>query len=351
MNTVIFAGGTGRRLWPLSRQNSPKQFQVFKGEKSTLQMAVDRVREFGLDNVYISTNEKYTDTVSDQLPELDESHILTEPAKRDLAAAVCLSLLRLKQRGLEGATAMLWADHFMTKPDNFRQALEHGERLVEENPQQLVFLAEKPRFANENMGWIHLGEQIKENEYKFRGWSYRPTKEKCEQMYQSGEWMWNPGYFIFDLDYCIELYQEYEPEMFAKIKRMVADEQKLNEKYENIEQKHFDDAIAERVDDDQAVVLKTDLGWSDPGTLYALKEALTSSKSENLTKGSGDIVVEDTEDSFVYNEEDKLTTAIGLDGKMVINTDDVLLVCSKDNMKDIKSILKLLQEKGLEQYL
>ncbi len=352
MKILIFAGGTGRRLWPLSRRESPKQFQIFKEGRSTLQRAVDRVREFGLDSVYIATNEKYKQEVKDQIPDIESSHILTEPAKKDLAAAVGLSLLRLKEQGVEGPIAMLWADHLMAKPDNFRSALKQGQELVQKNPKRFVFLAEEARFANENMGWIHLGENIKDNQYKFKGWKYRPRLGRCKEMYESGDWAWNPGYFIFDIDFCLDLYQQHEPELYNKLKEMVADEQKLNQEYPNLEEKHFDDAIAERLDNEQATVLKVDLGWSDPGTLYALKEALTEDQLQNLIKGEGEIFTKDTEDSLVYNEQgDKLTVALGLKGKIIINTEDVLLVCSKESVNQLKSLLKDLEQEELSKYL
>lgn len=352
MNTIIFAGGTGRRLWPLSRQNSPKQFQVFKGEKSTLQMAIDRIKEFGMDNIYISTNERFTDQIKQQAPDLPEENILPEPAKRDLAAAVGLSLLRLKQRGIEGTTAILWADHFMKKPENFRSALKQAKQLVQADNERIIFLAEEPGFANENLGWIHLGDNIEDNIYEFAGWKYKPDQQTCQELFESGEWKWNPGYFVFDLDYCLELYQKFQPEMYNKLKEMVGDEEKLNQEYQNLKEDSFDGAILEQMDNDQAVVLTVDLGWRDPGTLYALKEALTETQEENLIRGEGKISTKQTKDSFIYNEEpDKLTATLGLEGVMVINTEDTLFVCSKDQIQEIKPLLKKLDKEGFEDHL
>jgi mannose-1-phosphate guanylyltransferase len=352
MNTIIFAGGTGRRLWPLSRQNSPKQFQVFKGEKSTLQMAIDRIKEFGMDNIYISTNQRFTDQIKSQAPDLPKENILAEPAKRDLAAAVGLSLLRLKQRGVEGTTAILWADHFMKKPDNFRKALKQAEGLIQQDSKRVIFLAEEPGFANENLGWIHLGDNMEDNVYEFSGWKYKPSQQTCQKLFESGEWKWNPGYFVFDLDYCLELYQKFQPEMYNKLKEMVGDEEKLSREYQNLKEDSFDGAILEQMDNDQAVVLTVDLGWRDPGTLYALKEALTETREENLIRGNGKISIKDTEDSFIYNEEpDKLTAVLGLEGTMVINTEDTLFVCSKDKIQEIKPLLKKLDQEGFEDHL
>lgn len=350
MNIVIFAGGAGTRLWPLSRKNSPKQFEVLKDNKSTLQMAVERVQQFGLEHVYVSTNERYADLVAAQIPALSRDHIFTEPAKRDLAAAMGLTLLRLKKQGVSGTVAVLWADHFMEKPDNFVAALKDAEVLIQEDRERIVFLGEKARFANHNLGWICMGKPIRERVYSFVEWRYRPELEVCKKMFESHEWVWNPGYFVFDIDFVLGLYKIHQPEMFDALEKMVEDKTVLMNEYPAVEAISFDKAILEKISPSDAVVLKVDLGWSDPGTLYALKEALTSGEQDNFIKGES--VVYNTSDSFVYNEEEsKIVSVVGLEGVIVVNTKDSLLVCHKDSVPDITTLLDQLREDGKEQYL
>lgn len=350
MNIVIFAGGAGTRLWPLSRKNSPKQFTVFKDNQSTLQMAVARVKSFGLENVFVATNAEYKDIVIKQIPELAPAHVMTEPVRRDLAAAVGLALFRLKAQGKSGTVAMLWADHFMDKPENFIAALEKGEELIKENPSRFVFLGEKARFANHNLGWIKLGKSVAENAYEFSAWKYRPEIIECKDMFASHDWVWNTGYFVFDLDFVTNLYQTHQPELSAVLEKMATDETLVTQEYKNLPATSFDQAIVEKINPDQAVVLKVNLGWSDPGTLYALKEALVAGETDNYTKGL--TLTRNTTDSFVYNEEDKkIVTTIGLEGMVVINTKDALLVCHKDQVPEIKSLLKDIEDQGLGEYL
>ena len=350
MKIIIFAGGAGTRLWPLSRRNSPKQFGFIVGKKSTLQMAVDRVRSYGLDNIYISTNENYADTVRAQVPELSEKNLLTEPAKRDLAAAVALALWRLKDTGYSGAVAVLWADHLMEREDNFVLALQKARELVNKNTGQIVFLGEKPRFANHNLGWIKLGRQKKDNEYEFLAWRYRPELAECRAMFESGEWIWNPGYFLFDLDFVLELYQQFMPEMYKQVKAMSGDEKMIKEKYHTLEMASFDSAILEKIEKNQATALKVDLGWSDPGTLYALKEALAPEIEKNCEQGL--VLSHDTKDSLICNEDrDKLVAVVGLEGMVVVNTKDAMLVCHKDDVPKVKELLEKIEQKGLDKYL
>ncbi|MBT3538573.1 mannose-1-phosphate guanylyltransferase [Candidatus Parcubacteria bacterium] len=350
MNILIFAGGAGTRLWPLSRQESPKQFEVLKDDKSTLQMAVDRIEEFGFKNIYVSTNNRYTNMVRGQVPEIPVQNILGEPAKRDLAAAVGLALMRLKKQGVTGTVAMLWADHFMDKPGNFREALHRAEELIEQDPNRFVFLGEQPRFANHNLGWIHLGDNIESGLHKFKEWKYRPELLECQEMFESRQWMWNPGYFVFDIDFVLGLYKEHQPKMYIALEDMVNGNSDLDEEYPKLEAISFDNAIVEKVSADQAVVLKVDLGWSDPGTLYALKEALVNSPDKNFEKGN--VVDLESTDCFMLNEEDKkIVTTIGLKGMVVVNTKDALLVCHKDDVPKVKALLKKVEDKGLGKYL
>lgn len=350
MNLVIFAGGAGTRLWPLSRRNSPKQFTPIVGDKSTIQLAIDRIESFGYENIYISTNEKYADIIREQVPTLDASHVMTEPAKRDVAPAIGLTLLRLKAQGASGPMAILWSDHLMDHPDAFVQALKTAETLVQEHPDQFVFFGEKPRYANQNLGWIHVGEEVGERQHAFLEWSYRPELDRCEKMFESGEWLWNPGYFVFDIDVCLSLYEKHQPTMYAALQQMVADEALLASDYETLESISFDNAIVEHVAPAQARVLAVDFGWSDPGTLYALKEAFAPSEKENYTKGT--VSTYETTDSFVYNEEDgKLVATIGLEGVCVINTKDATLVVRKEDVPKIKPFLKQLEEEGKDSYL
>ncbi|MFA6427859.1 MAG: sugar phosphate nucleotidyltransferase [Candidatus Magasanikbacteria bacterium] len=350
MTILIFAGGSGTRLWPLSRRNNPKQFEILKDDRSTLQMAIDRVKEFGLEHVYISTNDTYTKQVMLQVPEFAPDHILGEPERRDLAAAVGLALLRLKRQGVEGTIAMLWADHFMDNVDNFIEALQKAQKLIDEDKNRFVFLGEQPRFANQNLGWIHIGDHLGGGVHQFLEWKYRPDLLDCQEMFESQMWLWNPGYFVFDMDFVLGLYKQHQPQMYIALEDMVRDEKNLQEEYPKLDMLSFDEAIVEKVDPSQAVVLRVNLGWSDPGTLYALKESLVKEKNKNFEKGN--VVDLGSEDSFIVNDDNtRLVGTIGLRGMVVVSTKDATLVCHKDDVPKVKELLKKIEEQGKEKYL
>jgi len=358
MKILIFAGGVGTRLWPLSRKKHPKQFKAMFNGKSTIQLAVERVeRSFGTHNIYISTNEEYISLAKSQLPQIPNSNIIGEPEKRDLAAAVGYNFIRLRKLGYKGPVAILWADHLMERPQSLVDVLKEGEDLVLENPKRMVFVGEKPRYAENNLGWIHLGKPLKENVYEFVEWHYRPDYDECVKMFESGEWKWNPGYFIVDLEFLLELYQKHAPEIYKGLVEIekaigtVDEADVLSKIYPTLESIHFDEAILEKIPASMAVVVETDMGWSDPGTLYALKEATIGKTEDNMIKGLAR--VHKTNDSLIINEDaDKLVTVVGLQGAVIVNTKDAMIVTTKENVREVTELLKsITSEKDLEKYI
>jgi len=349
MKAIIFAGGAGTRLWPLSRKNSPKQFgKIFNG-KSTLQLAVERITSlFSYDDIYISTNEQYVATVKQQLPKIPLSNIIAEPEKRDVAPAVGYNFVKLRKEGYQGPIAILWADHLIKNPEQFLWSLKQGEEIVRKNPHQFVMIGEHPRYAENNLGWIKMGGKIKDKLYEFKAWKYRPELAECKKMYESGQWVWNPGYWVVDLDFTLTLYDRYVPKMYQQLLVIEAslgtikETKTLRQIYPQLEELHFDNAIMEKLPPESAVVLTPNMGWSDPGTLYALKEALTERALDNLERGL--VYNLETKGSLVINEEpDKILATIGLEELIVVNTQDAIVVVPKEQVSRVKDLVKKLE--------
>ena len=357
MKIIIFAGGVGTRLWPLSRQNSPKQFdKIFNGQ-STIELAVERVAPvFGLANIYIQTTANFKSVIKKQIKKLPSKNIITEPSRKNNGPAVCLGLQKLKQTGYSGPVAIIWADHLMEKVEEFQNNLKTAEQLINDNPNRFIFLAEHPRFANNNLGWIHISNKIGEidnvNYYKFSGWQYKPEQTECDKMFKSGDYFWNPGYFISSLDFLLQEYQKLAPEIFNCTKQTISSKSKAKKKinYDKCPKESFDNCLIAKTDLQDAIVLKTNLGWSDPGTLYALKEALAQSQDDNIT--AGQVYNLDSKDCLVYNlEKKKLITTIGLNGMVIVNTPDAIIIAPKDKVKQITELTEKLKAEGLAKYL
>jgi mannose-1-phosphate guanylyltransferase len=226
MKIVIFAGGTGRRLWPISRKQTPKQFEPILGERSTVQLAVDRVLEsYGASHIFVSTNERYLAIIRDQLPALPPQNIIGEPERRDLAPAVGLAMSHLACAAgdPEEPVAILWGDNYMSDVATFRELLAAGEALIQNKRAAIVFVGETPRFANENLGWIGLGEKLGEAAgrpyFAFDSFVYRPPLERAREMFAGQRHVWNTGYFVTTIGFVRGLYAQHQPELSAGLRR------------------------------------------------------------------------------------------------------------------------------------
>jgi len=351
MRLIIFAGGIGTRLWPLSRQNSPKQFDKIFDHKSTLELAIDRISSFGLENIFVQTTLFFKPLVKKQIPNLPSQNIFIEPSRRNVGPAVCLAMHKLKQSGYHGAVAILWADHLMKRQQNFVSSLNIAEKLIEQNKNRFIFLAEKPVFANNNLGWINVGAEIgrisNQPYFEFKGWKYKPEPAECEHMFKQGNYFWNPGYFITSVDFILNQYKLLAPDIYNNA---LAAANGDNQAYNRIEKISFDRCLIEKTDLSNAIILKTNMGWTDPGTLYALKQALQKSEADNVVQG--EVVNLNSSDCLVYNlEPKKLVTTVGLNGMVVVNTKDALIVVPKDKIKQVTDLVENISQQGYNNYV
>lgn len=344
MKIVIFAGGVGTRLWPLSRKNSPKQFEKILGDKSTLQLAVSRLRpDFAFENIYIATGKRYEEVVRAQLPQIPAKNFIFEPAVRDVGPAVGMAMSIVGKDHPNSPVAILWSDHFVKKERRFREVLHFAENLVAKDNNSLIFIGQRARFANQNLGWIEFGEEIQEIRgtkiFKFKKLIYRPSLSQAES-FLNQNFAWNPGYFVTTPKFLLSQFKKFTPDLYKGILK-IKDEKTMDEVYPTLEKISFDNAILEKIDTQYASVIAADLGWSDVGAWEALKEALETASQENVTKGK--VIMTDAADNLVFNYTDQLVVGIDLEKMIVINTDDVLLVCHKNSVPKIKKLVENLQ--------
>ncbi len=352
MKAVIFAGGVGTRLWPLSRKNTPKQFEKIVGDQSMLQIAVNKLFPlFKWEDIFISTGKEYKGIVKQQLPELSEENIIIEPEMRDVGPAVGLVTSIFAKKYPNEPFVILWgSDHLVKKEDVFRDALSAAEKVIVENPQKIVFVGQKPRFASQNLGYIEFGEKIKDIGdipiYSFSSFKYRPHLSTAEQFVKGGHHAWNLGYFVTTPKFLWYLFETLVPDLYKDLLKIynAVDtpeyENVLESIYPTIEKISFDNAIAERLDKKYGNVISVDIGWSDIGAWEALKEALSETDDENVTKGN--VIVEDSRDTLMFNYTKQLTVGIDLSQMLVITTDDVVLVCPKTSVPKIKKLVESL---------
>ena len=351
MKAVIFAGGAGTRMWPVSRKASPKQFGTIIGDKSTVQLAVDRLRpEFDWRDLYISTGAEYAPIVRRQIPLLPPNNLIAEPEMRDVAAAVGYVTTIFAKTGPDEPFVILWSDHLMTKTEVFKTVISAGSDYVKHHQHQILLIGQKARFPNQNCGWIETGKTIDQlgdfHIYEFKSLHYRPNLQKARVFSHSDNFSWNPGYFIATPQFLLDQYRRFMPEMHNQLLRI--NQNNLTTIYPRLERMSFDNAILERLEPKQAVVVSADMGWSDIGTWEALKEALQQTPQENITKGK--VIVHQTKDSLIYNYTDQLVATLDLENMLVIVTKDVIMVCPQESVPDIKKVIEELAPTGNKQY-
>jgi len=358
MKIVVFAGGVGSRLWPLSRKNSPKQFGKIIADRSMLQIAVHKLfPEFAWDDVYISTGAHYKEIIHEQLPLLPLEHVIIEPEMRDVGPAVGLVIARLEKTDPDEPVCLLWgSDHLVKNEELFRNILRTAEKLSKENPEQIFFIGQKPRYANQNVGYIEFGNEVRTEGslpiYEFTGFQYSPPLETAKEFASDGHHAWNLGYFVTTPRFLWKLFEQSAPVLHEKLSKIqnafgtAEYEQVLSEVYPTLEKINFDNAILEKMDHSYGSVIAADIGWSDIGAWEAMKEALSETVEANVTTGK--IILEDSRDSIVHNDTEQLIVGIDLDGLVVVSTDDVLLVCPKDSVPKIKKFVASLKGTDLE---
>lgn len=351
MKAVIFAGGVGTRLWPISRKNAPKQFEKIVGDKSTLQLAVDRLYPlFKPEDIYVSTGEKYKEILFEQLPEIPRGNFIFEPEVRDVGPAVAAACAIVGKNAPDEPIAIIWSDHFVKKERRFREVLGFAEDLVKEDPDRLILIGQRARFANQNIGWIEFGDEVKTIRdtkiFSFKQLIYRPELLEARRFLQSDTFAWNPGYFVTSAKFIMQSYRIHAPQIYdgvLKIQEAFGGEnfdQVMKDIYPTLEKISFDNAVLEKLDQSHVFVIAADLGWSDVGAWEALKEALQVKSSENVMRGKA--LLTDSEDNLVFNYTDQLVVGIDLKETIVINTDDVLLVCDKNSVPKIKKFVESL---------
>jgi len=362
MKIAIFSGGAGTRFWPLSRLHSPKQFdRVFNG-KSTFRLALERA--FSVTekrNVFVATNIRYRKQLLDQSPELPRNNFFLEPSMRDVGPAVGLVTAIFERLSPLDPMAIIWSDHLVKDKIGFARMLKRAEDFILADPDKIVFVGAQPRFPSENWGWIHLGRELKIDKrrnfrfYGFEGWHYRPSRELAQEYFESKKWVWNTGYFVATPAFLMDKFRLFQPEMAVKLEAIARSygtpkfNSALKKIYPTLEKIHFDNAVVEKIDPEEAVVLTGEIGWSDVGTLYSLKEALAGSVEKNLLKGR--VFDSGSTDSLLYNTDGGLLVTIGLSGMIVVQTPDATLVCPKEEVPTLKKVLKELEKTNLRKYL
>ena len=358
MKIIILAGGTGTRLWPLSRLKKPKQFQALTSQKTLLQETVSRFDFLKPDDLWIATNAEFTDFVKEQAPRIPHDHILIEPALRDtascigFAAAILAKTESQKTSKNDEVMAVIYADHLIQNIEEFQHKLKIAEQLArEENTLNIIEV--KAKFPNVNLGYVKRGDLVKKIDdvevYGFEKFTEKPDLETAKKFLKSYKYLWNTGIYVWKVATIMEAYKKHLPDTYERLMKIqtawgTPDQEKtLAAEYPACQKISIDYGIMEKVDPKIVRIIPADLGWSDIGTWESLHEELTSDPSDNLTQG--EVFALDTTGSILFNTEPKkLVVTAGLKNIVVIKTPDALLICDKSQSQGVKKVVEAIKE-------
>lgn len=350
------AGGIGSRFWPISRVNHPKQFLDILGTGKTLiQQTLDRFTRFvPIENIFVVTAREYVDITREQLPNLPENNIISEPFRKNTAPCIAYISFRLQQHDPEARLIVAPADHLILDEERFLQVCDNALEFVAQND-ALVTLGIKPTYPNTGYGYIqHDGGEVANDVYRVKTFTEKPNRELAETFISSGDFLWNAGIFVWKLTTILDAFHKYLPEMFEVFsgeedKFNTAEEARVLEAiYPQCPSISIDFGIMEKANN--VFVIPASFGWSDLGTWNSAWENMEKDYLGNAVAGKKVMVVDATR-CVVHVPNEKLVVLQGLDDYIVVDTKDVLLICQKEKEQEIKDYTAEVKRNIGESYL
>ena len=342
---VIMCGGVGTRFWPFSRQDKPKQFLDFFGTgRSLLQMTVDRISPcVDAENIILVTNREYFGIIKEQLPEVKESNILLEPARRNTAPCVCWAAKHIYAMDPDAVIVTLPSDHMVLKEKDFCNAINEGFEFVEKG-NRLLTLGIKPSGPNTGYGYIQQGRPEKDFEgiFKVKAFVEKPNLEMAKLFVETGEFFWNAGIFLWTAHSILEAFDKYSPEIAQTLQ--APDGVYATNKEPQFIDRHFPDCVNISIDyaimeKASNVFVKTvEFGWSDLGTWKALYESSPHNSDGNVTQNCK-VISSDCNGTIFAAEGDKIIVAAGLKDYIVADTGKALLIYPLSEEQKIRNIV------------
>ena len=351
---VILAGGKGRRLWPCSRSNYPKQFIDFFGVGRTqLQQTFDRMAKIvPADHIYINTNEEYVNLVKEQLPEVSADNILAEPIHRNTAPSMAWTNHRISMMNPDACVITTPSDQAIFNEEAFRKNVFEGLAFVAENNHFLT-MGVKPTRPEPGYGYIQMGDVCSDNIYHVQSFTEKPERDFAKVFVESGEFYWNTGLFLSNVSYLRECFCKILPPVLRDYDKkypefsVETENAYMKESFSSYPNISVDFGILEKPSN--VCVMRCDFGWADLGTWHSIYEAMQKGEGDNVIVDS-DVLMENCSNTVVKVPKGKLAVLNGLDGFIVAESDNVLLVCKKEDSSALvrKYVNEIQMKKGDE---
>lgn len=344
MIVVIIAGGAGTRLWPLSTSEYPKHLLKINGDtQSILQKTYERASSL-TDQIYIVSERSHINEVKNQLPNLTDDKFYVEPARKGTANCIIAAMVKLS--GVHDPNepiAFIHADHFVRDHKGFAHSFKIAT-TASAKEQKIVLVGVEPTYPATGFGYIEKDGLYDEEHFIYKVGSFKEKPDfKTAQTYQlSGNYLWNCGYFVGSLNTFKQKMEHFAPDLLASFEKLSGVGEEFEEVYLSLENEAIDYALIEKVDD--LLVVPASFDWMDLGSYKDLASVVTLDEAGNYLRG--DVEIDEVNNSYIENYEDKPVAVIGLDNCVVINTKDGILVSRKDMSQKVGDIAKKIAARG-----
>lgn len=353
-HAVIMAGGSGTRLWPLSRRLRPKQLlRLFEGA-SLLQLARRRLDGvFPSQNIWVVTSAHYIDQVAEQLPDVPRANLIGEPMGRDTANAIGLAANLLARRDPEATLAVFTADQMITPQARFAASIQAGLQAAEDFPDSLVTFGITPTSAHTGYGYLRRGAALRPGVFRVAEFKEKPTSEVAATYFRSGEHYWNSGMFAWRVPTILAELERCLPDNARELKRLAADWDcvagvpEAAVRFEQLRKISIDYAVMEKARD--ALLVEMTCDWQDMGSWLAIAATRTPDERGNVAISPRTLLA-DAQNNVLVSEADHLIVALGVSDLVVVHSGDATLICRKDQVERIKDLTQLRATRFGERY-
>ncbi|MDP4178849.1 MAG: mannose-1-phosphate guanylyltransferase [Bacillota bacterium] len=343
---LILAGGKGVRLYPLSREKSPKQFLKIINEKSFLRNTVNRIKPIVKeDNIYVVTNDEYIDQIYDELPEVKKENVFKEPSNKETATCIALSAVKLLKKDKDAVMIVLPSDHYIEGEKIFTETLSKAVEIAERK-RGLVTIGVPPTRPETGYGYIEMGERANSEivAYKVARFTEKPNIAVAKDFLLKGTYLWNSGMFVWRADVFLREIDKYLPKMYKNMMAIYEsigednEEKVINEQYQLIDGISVDFGIMQKTR--KGYVIKCEFGWDDIGNFASLSRFLNCSGSNSII---GNAFMEQSENCTVFGKK-SLIIGFGIKDLLIVDAGDVVLIMDKNKDQEIKHLVTELKK-------